>query len=101
MDRNFEQWSSMQMWFLEGKAEDTFTFHFISLNCYIWLHILILYLTLYFIDSGGFPGGSISKESSSNAGDSGAIPGSGRSPEDGNDNPHQHACLGNPIDTGA
>ena len=91
----------MQMWFLEEKAEDTFTFHFISLNCYIWLHILILYLTLYFIDSGGFPGGSVSKESSCNAGDSGAIPGSGRSPEDRNDNPHQYACLGNPVDRGA
>ena len=40
------------MWFLEGKAEDTF--HFISLNCYIWLHVLISYLTLYFIDSEMF-----------------------------------------------
>ena len=83
------------MWFLEGKAEDTF--HFISLNCYIWLHVLISYLTLYFIDSGG----SVSKESSCNAGDSGTIPGSGRSPEEVNNNPLQYACLGNPEDRGA
>ena len=88
----------MQTWFLEGKAEDTF--HFIFLNCHIWMHVLILCLTLYFIDSGGFPGGSVSKESC-NAGDSGAIPGWRRSLEDGNNNTLQYACLGNPIDRGA
>ena len=33
-----------------------------------------------------------------NAGDTGLIPGSGRSPEDGNGNQLQHSCLGNPMD---
>ena len=33
--------------------------------------------------------------------DSGSIPGSGRSPGEGNDNPLQYACLGNPTDRGA
>ena len=34
----------------------------------------------------GFPGGSEVKDSTSNAGDSGSIPGSGRSPGEGNGN---------------
>ena len=33
--------------------------------------------------------------------DSGLIPGSGRPPREGNYNPLQHSCLGNPMDTGA
>ena len=40
----------------------------------------------------GFPGGLDSKESACNAGDLGSIPGSGRSPGEGNDNPLQHAA---------
>ena len=41
----------------------------------------------------GFPGGSDGKESACNVGDPGSIPGSGRSPGEGNNNPLQHACL--------
>ena len=37
------------------------------------------------------------KESTYQAVDSGSIPGSGRSPEEGNDNPLQYSCLGNPM----
>ena len=48
----------------------------------------------------GFPGGSDSKESACNAGDAGSIPGSGRSPEEGNGNPFQYSCLENPMDRG-
>ena len=33
-----------------------------------------------------------------NAGDPGLIPGSGRSPGEGNGNPLQYSCLGNPMD---
>ena len=49
----------------------------------------------------GFPGGSDGKESACNAGDSGSIPGSGRLPGEGNGNPLQYSCLGNPMDRGA
>ena len=35
------------------------------------------------------------------AGDSGSIPGSGRSPGEGNDNPLQYCSLENPMDRGA
>ena len=49
---------------------------------------------------GGFPGGSDGKESAYNAGDQGSIPGSGRSPGEGNGNPLQYSCLENPMDGG-
>ena len=50
---------------------------------------------------GDFPGGSDSKESTCNAGNVGSIPGSGRSPGEGNSNPLQYSCLENPLDRGA
>ena len=49
----------------------------------------------------GFPGGSGGKASACNAGDPGSIPGSGRSPGEGNGNPLQYSCLENPMDRGA
>ena len=49
----------------------------------------------------GFPGGSEVKASACNAGDLGSIPGSGRSPREGNGNPLQYSCLENPTDGGA
>ena len=48
-----------------------------------------------------FTGGSEVKSSASNAGDPGSIPGSGRSPGEGNGNPLQYSCLENPMDRGA
>ena len=48
----------------------------------------------------GFPGGSEVKASACNAGDLGSIPGSGRSPGEGNGNPLQYSCLENPMDRG-
>ena len=49
----------------------------------------------------GFPGGSVVKNPPTNAGDVGSIPGSGRSPGEGNGNPLQYSCLGIPMDRGA
>ena len=49
----------------------------------------------------GFPGGLDGKASACNAGDLGSIPGSGRSPGEGNGSPLQHSCLENPMDKGA
>ena len=42
-----------------------------------------------------FPGGSDGKESACNAGDPDSIPGSGRSPVEGNGYPLQYSCLDN------
>ena len=46
-------------------------------------------------------GGSNGKESACSTGDLGSIPGSGRSPGEGNGNPLQYSCLDNPVDKGA
>ena len=46
----------------------------------------------------GFPDGSEVKASASNAGDPASIPGSGRSPGEGNGTPLQYSCLENPMD---
>ena len=49
----------------------------------------------------GFPGSSAVKNLPANARDVGSIPGSGRSSGEGNSNPLQYFCLGNPKDIGA
>ena len=56
------------------------------------------------VQKGGnifMPGGSEVKASACNAGDPGLILGLGRSPGEGNGNPLQYSCLGNPMDGGA
>ena len=49
----------------------------------------------------GFPGGLDSKEPACDSGDVGSIPGSGRSPGEGNGNPLQYSCLENSMNRGA
>ena len=49
----------------------------------------------------GFPGGSDSEESGWNARDLGLMPGSGRSPGEGNGYPLQYSHLENPMDRGS
>ena len=51
--------------------------------------------------SAGFQGGSLVKNPLASAGDTGSIPGLGRSSGEGNGNPLQYSCLGNPMDRGA
>ena len=51
--------------------------------------------------SQGFPGGSVVKNLPANTGHVGSIPGLGRSPAGGNENPLPYSCLGNPMDRGA
>ena len=48
-----------------------------------------------------FPGGSVVKTLPANAGTAHLIPGSGRCPGEGNGNPFQYSCLGNPMERGA
>ena len=48
-----------------------------------------------------FASGSVVKNLPASAGDQGSIPGSGRSPGEGNGNPLQYSCLENPMDRGA
>ena len=49
----------------------------------------------------GFLGGSVVKNLPASTRDVGSIPGSGRSFGEGNGNPLQYSCLGNPMDRGA
>jgi len=49
----------------------------------------------------GLPQWLSGKESTCNAGDTGLIPGSGRSPGERHDNPLQYSCLENSMDRGA
>ena len=52
-------------------------------------------------DSEGFPGGTVVKKPSANAGDVGSISGLGRSSGVGNGSPLQYSCLENSMDRGA
>ena len=49
----------------------------------------------------GFPVGSVVENPPAGAGDVGSVPGSGRSPGEGNGNLGQDSCLGTPMDRGA
>ena len=51
--------------------------------------------------SFGLPGGSVGEETACNAGDTGSIPGSERSPGGGHGHPLQYSCLENPMDRGS
>ena len=70
-------------------------FPMFSFNMHLRFILERVYLIL------GFPHSSVGKESACNAGDPGLIPGSGRSPGEGNGNPLQYSCLENPMDRGA
>ena len=63
--------------------------------------LVIQWLRFHTPKALGFPGGSDGKASACNAGDRGLIPGSGRSPGEGNVNPLQYSCLENSMDRGA
>jgi len=51
-------------------------------------------------ESKDFRGGSDGKASAYSRGDPGLIPGSGRTPGEGNGHPLQYSCLENPMDGG-
>ena len=63
----------------------------LNLSCFILMPLVTIM---------GFPGDSAGKESACNAGDLGSIPGSGRTPGEGNGNPLQFSCLENLMDRG-
>ena len=60
-----------------------------------------IHFELFVTKHMGFPDGSAGEESACNAGDSGLIPGLGRSPGGGHGNLLQFPCLENPLDRGA
>ena len=68
----------------------------------VFINMLHTYISTwtFLFSSWGFAGSSDSKESAYNAGDPGSIPGSGKPPGEGNDNPFQYYCMENPMDRG-
>ena len=60
-----------------------------------------MHITQYYISISISISISVGKEYACNAGDLGSIPGSERSPGEGNGNPSQYSCLENPMDKGA
>ena len=68
--------------------------------CFLGSHIYF-FLDVLFNFDGASLGGSVVKNLPANAGDAGLIPGMERSPGEGNGNPLQYSCLGNPKDRGA
>ena len=81
-------------------ASGFFTAESPGLTCCI-IQLTMSYKTLFDIVLPLFPGGSDGKGSAYNTGDPGSIPGSGRSPGEGNGNPLQYSSLENPMDGGA
>ena len=67
----------------------------------VFSHSLGFFLFMVSFAVWGVPGGSEVKASACNVGDLGSVPGSGRSPGEGNGNPLQCSCLENPMDGGA
>ena len=57
------------------------------------------HISLFSLFSGGFPGGSVARNPPANTGDVGLIPGSGRSPREGNGTALQNSCLENTMDS--
>ena len=72
--------------------------HTILHHAFFYL-IALFYLIISFGE--GFPSGSVVKNLPANAGNSGSIPGSGRSPGEGNGYTLLYSCLGNLMDRGA
>ena len=81
-------------------------FYNLVIHCLIYhsSNGILTNLTVYFFSFMeeilrlGFPCDSDGKESACSAGYLGSIPGSGRSPGEGNDYPLQYSCLENPMD---
>ena len=71
------------------------------ISFFLCLSNILFYTHTHTHTHTGFPGGSVVKNLPANSADAGSIPGLGRYPEEGNGNPLQYSCLGNPMDKGA
>ena len=70
--------------------------YFLKTSCNVKSETILI--NFLYIEMQGFPGTSVDKESACNKGDLGSIPGSGRSPGEGNGYPLQYSGLQNPMD---
>ena len=74
---------------------------FLRAQLYMQIMFFVFFICMSVSRTMGFSGGSVVKNPPAKAGDTGSIPGLGRSPGEGNGNPLQYSCLGNLIDRGA
>ena len=87
------------------KRPTIISIHFVLFLICFQIHLSFSFLPLSFFVSfsqllflwQSFPGCSLIKNLACNAWDAGSIPGSGRSPGEGNGNPLQYCCLENPM----
>ena len=90
------KWVKFLLWLSEEYIYKKWPkFHLFS-----WIKLDLVLLTWL----RGLPGSTMVKTLPANAGDSGdsgSIPGVGRSPRGGNGNPFHYSCLENPVDRGA
>ena len=94
LDQNFAKESQDLIPVYLGSATHQLESRNLSLSLNWWVSVY----------TKGFPGGAEVKNppaNAGNAGDSGSIPGLGRSPAVGNGNPLQYSCLKNSMDRGA
>ena len=68
-------------------------------DCILYTLLIVFFFLRILLYLLGFPVGSDGKEPACNVDDWCSIPGSGRSPGEGNGNPFQYSCLRNPIDS--
>ena len=87
---------SAEMWPLE--VEIPLPTHSPTSPCHTHPQLFLPSVTFLLL---GFPGGPDSKESAYNGRDQGSIPGSGRSPGEGNGNPLRYSYLENFLDRGS
>ena len=77
-----------------GICLNIYIFKFMKLLCVFSLYVLYFHTRVM----RGFPGSSSGKESACDEGDPSSVPGSSRTPGEGNGNPLQDSCLENPKD---
>ena len=70
-------------------------------SCLQYVVLFFFFFKRHFLLEGASLVAQEVKASACNAGDLGSIPGSGRSPGEGNGNPLQYSRLENPLDRGA
>ena len=87
--------SSSRWYILEEKRQKRHSFKILRENYF--LPIMLPPISLL-SESKDFQGGSDGKASACSRGDPGLIPGSGRTPGEGNGHPLQYSCLENPMD---
>ena len=91
-----EEWKKWVEW-INFSQTLLFSFHFFAQ----WTPNCLKSIACFHSTLWGFPSSSDGKASACKAGDPGLIPGSGRSPGEGNGNPLQYPCLENSMVRGA